>query len=388
MNREKISKTRIISCFIFEYLKVRDTTEDCLKELEKLMKYCQDNNIELDKRRITFIIKNSMIVQQLLKNIISNSKRELLTYGIQNISNNEVILLFIMIYCKINSIPCLNYYDIEPQTTNGKDFTKEEEKKYLSQIKEGNKEIKRFFILANVPLVKSIAIQFCKDNKFNLDELIQEGILGMITAINKFDLDKDIRFITYAKFWIEKYIINAINKERNIISLPDRIMSKKIRILSVIDGLNNKLKRMPTIDEVSHETGLSVDKINYILNITMPLVSLNIPINDDCSIELQDVLSSEELSLEDMVIRNIDNEKLKQVIHSSLSEKEINILYMRYGINGPIKTLQEIGNLYGITREGARLIISKAIKKLKQNWNECTVLAYEKNKLVKKGGNL
>ena len=125
MNREKISKTRIISCFIFEYIKVRDTTEDCLKELEKLMKYCQDNNIELDKRRITFIIKNSMIVQQLLKNIISNSKRELLTYGIQNISNNEVILLFIMIYCKINSIPCLNYYDIEPQTTNGKDFTKE-----------------------------------------------------------------------------------------------------------------------------------------------------------------------------------------------------------------------------------------------------------------------
>ena len=128
MNREKISKTRIISCFIFEYLKVRDTTEDCLKELEKLMKYCQDNNIELDKRRITFIIKNSMIVQQLLKNIISNSKREILTYGIQNISNNEVILLFIMVYCKINSIPYLNYYDIEPQTTNGKDFTKEEEK--------------------------------------------------------------------------------------------------------------------------------------------------------------------------------------------------------------------------------------------------------------------
>ena len=210
----------------------------------------------------------------------------------------------------------------------------------------------------------------------------------MITAINKFDLDKDIRFITYAKFWIAKYIINAINKERNIISLPDRIMSKKIRILSAIDALNNKLKRMPTIDEVSHETGLSVDKINYILNVTMPLVSLNNPINDDCSIELQDVLSSEELSLEDMVIRNIDNEKLKQVIHSSLSEKEINVLYMRYGINGPIKTLQEIGNLYGITREGARLIISKAIKKLKQNWNECTVFAYEENKLVKKGGNL
>lgn len=385
MKYETPSKARIILSYIFENLKVQNTFEACLAELEKISHYCKSNNIELDKRSITYIIKNSNIIQSILNNIICNSKSNLLITGIQSIAKDEITLLFLLCYCKMNSIPYICYSKLDYHVMNGKDFTKEEETKYLKLIKQGDKEVERFFILANIPLVKSIASQFNKDNKFELDELIQEGILGMIIAIRKFDISQEIKFISYAKFWIAKYVMKAIKETKNVIKIPDSIICAEVKITKAFDSLSNKLQRTPTIEEISAETHLSIDKIGYVLKVSEPVDSLNRPLKEDSIEELQDFLVSEELPVDELVIKKMEEEKLMSEIHSCLTEKEITFLYLRYGITEKAKTLQEIGDLYGVTRERVRQIISKAIKKLKQNWNEGPDFVYEENNLVKKG---
>lgn len=242
-------------------------------------------------------------------------------------------------------------------------LSKDEEKRLLLEAKSGDEEAKNKIIVSNLRLVVNIAKSFINKGLGFID-LISEGNIGLINAIDKFDIEKGFRFSTYAVWWIRQSISRAvIDKGREI-----RIPSYKYDILSKINFFISKYlseyQKYPNVDEISNELDINKEKIEKVLIEFQDLISLNASIGNE--IILEDVISnSDRDQTEDEIIDDMIREKVKDKLNS-LKEREKDIVSLRYGINGDgPKTLEEVGQIYGVTRERVRQIEKRALKKLK-----------------------
>jgi RNA polymerase sigma factor (sigma-70 family) len=244
-------------------------------------------------------------------------------------------------------------------------LTKEEEREYLKKAKEGDEEAKEKIITSNLRLVAKIALHYSRAGVYYLD-LIQEGTIGLINAIDKFDLSKNYKFSTYATWWIKKEIIDALKKRVNMIKIPNYIflLHKKIDIFE--NDYLNKNNKKPEIKEIAKALNMSEEDILKVKNaIDMNMVDMKVETSkeSDDHYDIKDYSTVEEI---DKDIEKLLKQKKISTLLKKLNSREKKIIEMYYGLSVEGKfTFKEIGSELNISAERVRVLKERALNKLK-----------------------
>ncbi len=272
-----------------------------------------------------------------------NNKRNIAAYDDANI---------LTMYLKdINRIPLLS---------------KEEELVLAKRVVEGDEFARKRMIESNLRFVVNVAKKY-QNQGLPLIDLINEGNIGLMTALEKFDPDKGYHFISYAVWWIRQSVMKAINEKSRAVRLPLNRTNELLQIQKAQRSLmGDNSTEDPTAEDIGALTGFDAEHVNHLLSISRDLVSLDAPVfNDTGSSNIGDFIEDESRSPEDSLLDIALKEDINTVL-STLSDKEREILELRFGLDGKIPmSLKEIGEIYNLTKERIRQIEKKALERLR-----------------------
>jgi RNA polymerase primary sigma factor len=331
----------------------QDITWEYLKGLEKISLLTPEKEVELAKRikegeeQVRILeMKTSRIKAQLVAHPASRSTREPVAKGAKARGKNDKKSKF------------------TPAEVREK---KLQYNKMLAQYQQAlfnTQQAKNELIQANLRLVVSIAKRYANRGLSFLD-LIQEGNLGLMQALVKFDYTKGYKFSTYASWWIRAAILRAFAEKSRTIRIPNYLFEIKGKLMKSFKGLMKKLGREPTSQELSKDSGIPLHDVEKILNLTEEPISLDMPIGEEDS-TLEDLIADEKsLSPSDSLLEKDLTHHIRKLL-ASLSPREEKILRLRFGIGEDGEcTLEEIGRQFGLSRERIRQIEAKALERLR-----------------------
>lgn len=282
-----------------------------------------------------------------LKEVENLKLDEITETSYEGISVDDPVRMYLR---EIGKIPLLSY---------------DKELELAKRILEGNEEAKQELAEANLRLVVSIAKKYVGRGMLFLD-LIQEGNMGLIKAVEKFDYTKGFKFSTYATWWIRQAITRAIADQARTIRIPVHMVETINRLIRTSRHLLQQLGREPTPEEIAKEMDMSVEKVMEIQKIAQDPVSLETPIGEEDDSHLGDFIQDEDSPApQDAASYTLLREQLEEVM-KTLTPREAKVLRLRFGLDdGKARTLEEVGKEFDVTRERIRQIEAKALRKLR-----------------------
>ena len=311
-------------------LEDEDVDDDEILEMEM---EGDDINDEEDEKNSGVVIKSSGEIE--------------VTDAAKNIPTDDPVRMY---FKEIGKVPLL---------------TAEEERELAIRIEQGDEEAKKKLCESNLRLVVSIARRYLNRGLSFLD-LIQEGNLGLIKAVEKFDYTKGYKFSTYATWWIRQAITRSIADQARTIRIPVHMVETINKLIRISRQLLQEYGREPTSEEIAKEMGISVEKVREIKKISQDPVSLETPIGEEEDSHLGDFIPDEDIpSPVDAAAYSMLQKQLRDVL-DTLSEREKKVLILRFGLDdGRPRTLEEVGREFNVTRERIRQIEAKALRKLR-----------------------
>ena len=242
----------------------------------------------------------------------------------------------------------------------------EEEKEYAERAMKGDEYAKSVLCESNLRLVVSVAKRYVGKTSMSFLDLIQEGNLGLIKAVDKFDYTKGFKFSTYATWWIRQAITRAMADQSRTIRIPVHMVETINKYVKVVRTLMQKLGREPSIEEIASEMGISVAKVLEIKRTSQDPISLETPMGEEDDGKMADIIEDDSTqSPIESASQSLLREQLLAVI-DTLTPREQEVIRQRYGLmDGKQKTLEEVGREFSVTRERIRQIEAKALRKLK-----------------------
>ena len=318
-------------------------------EMDKFYEKLESNNIELAGENILVPLDDLAPDAGELENIEEITEEDIASTEamVDTFSTDDPVRMYLK---EIGKIPLL---------------TQEEETHLAMQMAEGNEDAKRRMAEANLRLVVSIAKRYVGRGLLFLD-LIQEGNLGLIKAVEKFDYTKGYKFSTYATWWIRQAITRAIADQARTIRIPVHMVETINKVIRVSRQLLQELGHEPTPEEIAKEMQMPVEKVRDILKIAQEPVSLETPIGEEEDSHLGDFIPDEDASEPSAAASfSLLREQLMDVL-DTLTPREKKVLELRFGLaDGRTRTLEEVGKEFNVTRERIRQIEAKALRKLR-----------------------
>ncbi len=327
---------------VLSYQEIVDTLEEIElepKQIEKVYETLEGLGIE---------ISGEMDIESELKEIEKEMENEEMDTSIpEGVSVEDHVKMYLK---EIGKVPLL---------------TSEEELEIAKRLAEGDEEAKQRLSEANLRLVVSIAKRYVGRGMLFLD-LIQEGNLGLIKAVEKFDYTKGFKFSTYATWWIRQAITRAIADQARTIRIPVHMVETINKLMRVQRQLIQDLGREPQIEEIAKGMNMSVEKVREIMKVAQEPVSLETPIGEEEDSHLGDFIPDDDAPPPaDAAAFILLKEQLKDVLHT-LTPREEKVLKLRFGLeDGRARTLEEVGKEFNVTRERIRQIEAKALRKLR-----------------------
>ncbi|HXB54978.1 MAG TPA: RNA polymerase sigma factor RpoD/SigA [Vicinamibacteria bacterium] len=248
-----------------------------------------------------------------------------------------------------------------------KPLSAEDEKVLGRRIQQGDQEALKRLVESNLRFVVSYAKRY-RGLGLSFLDLIHEGSLGLMEAAKRFDPERNVKFISYAVWWVRQAIFHALSEHSRVFRLPQKLSGQVSKVERAREGLAVELERPPTTEELARKTELSEEQVKNLLLASGDDVSLSSAVGEDGSMEFGDTLEQDTIpSVELEMIRTSFEEQIQAMV-AELEEKEREVIRMRFGLDGEEpRTLQEIGEALGLSRERIRQIESKAKEKLRRN---------------------
>ncbi|MFC1744581.1 RNA polymerase sigma factor RpoD/SigA [Candidatus Riflebacteria bacterium] len=240
------------------------------------------------------------------------------------------------------------------------------ERKLIKRAKDGDRAALNNLISQNLGYIKKVARKYLK-LKLPFEELVNEGVLGFIYAVEKFDLARNVRLITYATFWIKHFILEFISFNSSLISMPMKKSRAARNINKAILELKGRLGRNPKMEEVGEYLNMDIEEIRKLLPVTLPLLSIDKYVGSEEKTPLGDMLEDQkQVEPSEEAMEKVLKENIKEIIRD-FEDRERSILKLYFGLEGvEAQSLRSIGKEFGMSQEGVRKIIKKVLKRLRE----------------------